>query len=77
MCYLFGDKTIVVLVHALEELLNVGLLAHELGKRELLVEIAVHRFEEVFNLGPGIVSYILYSEFHYCLLYFLRCFGTN
>ena len=53
---LLGDDPIIVLVHVLEELLQRGLLTHELLEAQSPIKVTVHPREELCDLLPVIFT---------------------
>ena len=52
LIYLLLIPTVSILVHALEDLLNVRLLPEKFFKTQSLVKISVHVIEELLHLLP-------------------------
>ena len=52
----FGHKTISILVHILEYLLNMRFLAHKFFKSESFIKISVQVVEKLMNLLPKIMK---------------------
>ena len=73
---LFGNLSVLVPVHVLEEFLHGGFLSHELLEGEVAVEIAISGSEEIVDLlSESIVHFLV--KLHFIVLFMFGIFSLR